>query len=432
MKTKNLKAILVMFVIFACISTICFATDTAVPTSENLATDNTVTTGEDAITSDPTEELEKHSGDYFEGGASVEVNKAIDGNAFVMGGDVTIKGVINGDLYVLASDSITIAQGGAVYGNVFALAPNVTLDGLVYSLFTLTDNFVCKYNGMAALDLKVYAKAIDFAGYIERHVYFAASESMTFQEDACILGNLSYAANNANIHENATIKGETFASDFSSFTATPGQVISSYVTSIITTLTFLLVVLLAILLVKPSIIQNTAKHLTANPWKTLGFGALAFVVIPVLAVLCMFLQALSSVAVVLCVIYFVLLVLSSIIVTIGLAKYIDNKVEKTHSETSILAYVIIVGVVLWALTQIPYVGILVSLAIWIFGLGTIVVSLLPHKAPKSEVPAKVESKEEKTEEKVVEAKKEVKKEKVEKKDNKEKSEKKDKKDKEEK
>ena len=421
MKTKNLKAILVMVVIFACVSTVCFATNTAVPTSENIVADNTAvdnTTGENETTATPTEELEKHTGDYFEGGASVEVNKAIDGNAFVMGGNVTIKGVINGDLYVLASNSITIAQGGAVYGNVFALAPNVTLDGLVYSLFTLTDNFVCKYNGMAALDLKVYAKNIDFAGYIERHVYFAASESMTFQEDACILGNLNYAAKNVNIHENSTVKGETFASDFSNFVATPGQVISSYVTSIITTLTFLLVVLLAILLVKPSIIQNTSKHLTENPWKTLGFGALALVIIPVLAVLCMFLQALSSVAVVLCVIYFVLLVLSSIIVTIGLAKYIDSKVQKTHSETSILAYVIIVGVVLWALTQIPYVGIIVSLAIWIFGLGTIVVSLLPHKSAKSEVPAKVESKEEKE----VEAK-EVKKEKTEKKDKKDKEEK---------
>lgn len=386
METKKLKSIFIIITILVCVSTICFTTNnTVVATNDNTATNDVVTsegdeTQDEQTVNNQTVELEEHTGDYFEVGNTVNVNKAIDGNAYIMGGNVTISGQINGDLYVFASSSVTVDYGSAIYGNVFVISPNLTLDGVVYSLYALTDNFVCKYNGMAALDLKVYANTIDFSGYIERHVYFAASDSMTLQEDACILGNLSYSANNVSIHENATIKGETFASDFTSISSTtPAKMIANYTISFITTLTFLLVVLLAILLVKPNIIQNTSTHLTQKPWKTLGLGALAFIVIPILAALCIFIKALSSVALVLGVIYFILLVLSSIIVTIGLAKYLDNKIEKTHSETSILAYVLIVGVALWALAQIPYLGILVSLAVCIFGLGTIVVSLLPHK-----------------------------------------------------
>lgn len=406
MKTKRLKSILIIVAILSIlISTISFATSDASVTSTSTGTNNT--NNEVATTSDTdysnltsgTPELEKHEGDYFTSGSDITIDKAIDGNAYVFGNTVKVTGQINGDLFVLATTSVSIEKGGSVYGNVFAITPNLTLDGVLYNLYTLTDNFVCKYDGMAALDLKVLAKTIDFSGYVERNVYFKASDSLTLKDDAYITGNLHYTAKNANISDKATIKGSTNNGETTGEVVNAtSNIISGYTMSFITSLTFILVVLLLILLVKPGMIEHTTKNLTNKPFKTLGLGLLAFVLVPVLAAICFIIDSLSSVGMVLAIVYIALIVLSTIIVTIGLANFLDNKFKKTHSELSILAYVLIVALALWVLAQIPYLGIFINVLVWIFGLGTIVVAILPARKETNKEAKIDKNKKEKTSE----------------------------------
>jgi len=402
MKNKKLKSIIIFFIILTFISTISLATDTDATDNDELliATDSEEISDSDDydyddeyyLSEDEYSDLleqsdqETHSGDYFQVGTSIDVNEIIDGNAFLIGTDVKISGQINGDLYVMASNSLEIAKGSAIYGNVYAVSSNIKLEGIVYSLYAVAENFNCEYDGMAALDLKVIANNISFAGYIERHVYFAASDSLTFTKDACILGNLNYSANpeNVSIDEEARINGETFASDFA--ISTPNtNVIANITISFISTLTFLLITLLALLLVKPNTISNASNYLTTNPLKALGIGILAFIVIPILAIIFFMIKTCSIIALVILAIYFILLALSTVIVTISLAKYLDSKIEKTHSENSILAYVLIVGVALWLLAKIPFLGGLITIITCILGLGTIVVSILPNKKKTEEI-----------------------------------------------
>ena len=417
MKTKKIKTILVIFTILTCLCTICFATDSTndVPqalNSEEVENNNDVdanaeeeNTDADTDTdsdADATTDVEAHEGDLFLTGTTINLDQVVNGSAYVFGTDVTITGQINGDLFVIASNSLAIENGSMVYGNAFVASPKISFDGIVYGLYALADTFTCEYNGMSALDVKVLANTIDFSGYIERHVYLAA-KNLTLQDDACVLGNLNYSASNVNISDNATISGETYASTYSA-TDTPGKVVAQYVINFIATLTLLLIAFLAILLVKPSIVQNASTHLTEKPLRTFGLGILTLIVVPILAAICFAVKVLTSVALLLVILYIILLILSTVVVTIGLAKYIDNKIQKTKSSNSILAYILIVAVVLWALAQIPYVGILVSLLILIFGLGTIVVSLVSTK--KTEKVEKVKEEVKAEQPKVEEPKKE--------------------------
>ena len=267
MKTKKITIFIAIIAILTCISTMCFATDTEIEAtaeeqSETLETENSVkATDEEEIltvsedksqqllssssypedytvnneTTGITSDLEKFTGNYVQIGSDIDINKAINGNAFVIGNNVKVTGQINGDLFVLASGSFSIEYGSAIYGNVFVASPSVVMNGTVYNLFATTDTYTCKYNGMAALDLKVIAKNIEFEGYVERNVYFSA-ENITLNDDACILGNLNYSAKNYSQTESSIINGEILADDYKTTSTNP---IAQYTISFIASLTLL-------------------------------------------------------------------------------------------------------------------------------------------------------------------------------------------------
>ena len=68
--------------------------------------------------------------------------------------------------------------------------------------------------------------------------------------------------------------------------------------------------------------------------------------------------------------------------TITANKYICSKL-KIDKNTGIFGMLIVSGIIVWVLTQLPYVGGVISFITVLLGLGILVLSILPKKDGKN-------------------------------------------------
>lgn len=341
-------------------------TDDSTTTDENNSEDSTTTE----------ETLEEIKGNYYEINSNLVFNKAVDGNAFLAGDTITIQGKVNGDLYVWANN-VTLEKNAQVYGNLFVIADNFTHFGLVYNLYAATTNYTCEYDGLTALDLKVFAKNIKFSGYTERTAYFSAN-NIELTDDAYILGNFVYSSSNEpTIGESATIYGETLTEDM--FTMISGidnsNQIVNYIISAVTLLGSVLLILLVLNFFKPNALSTNLKFNFVKCLKALGIGLLSFIVLT-LALILLFLSVIfTQFAVVILFAFILALLLSAIVVIISTAIILYNKFNKGKSKLFVVLYTILVTLVYYALTIIPVAGGIISIVISLTGFGFIVLWL---------------------------------------------------------
>ena len=101
---------------------------------------------------------------------------------------------------------------------------------------------------------------------------------------------------------------------------------------------------------------------------SLGFGILGIILIPIIAVLLMFTVVGMPISMALMALYGLLVLITFTVVTLTFANMLANKV-KFFAKSKNLIGIILIALVLWALTLIPYVGIIVKLLITIYGFG---------------------------------------------------------------
>lgn len=384
MKKTKLNVLLVLIILIVLTFSPISLADNETTSEENENTTNQVisdgddtdlnTISEDSEDSENTapKELEQHKGSYHEFGNNINVNKAINGNAYVFGNQVTISGQINGDLWVFANE-LKIEEGSAVLGNVIAFSNNISLNGLVYNMYAMCDKFTCEYNGMAAFDLKVFANDISFSGYVERSLYFIAGNSITLTDDAYVLGNVTYYINaEPSISDKAAIAGETFSYKLEMPTVSQSEMIISSITALLASLAFISIVFLILVIRKSNAIENITNKFANKYLSTFGIGLLTLVLIPVIAFLLLFIDVLIPIAFLLFVLYCIVIVFSTLAMTFVIAQKLDQKIVKTKSDKSLYVYILIVTILLWGIDFIPVVGGIISFIVMTLGLGTIV------------------------------------------------------------
>ncbi len=349
-------------------ATISEGSETTEPSSEGEE-------GTDSDDSTSTEEnLEEVQGNYYEQNTNLVFNKAVDGNVFLLGDTVTIKGKVNGDLYVCAKD-VVLDKSAQVYGNFFIVANNFTHSGLIYNLYAVVNNYTCEYDGLTALDLRVFAKNIKYSGYIERTAYFSA-ENIELTDDAYILGNLAYSSDNKPIiGENATVYGETYEqSTFETFiggSSSNSNVVLDYVIAAVTVVGTALVILLLINFFKPAVLSKEINFNFIKCLKAFGIGLLATIVsVPVIFLL--FISTIfTTVSIALLFAFILALLLSTTVVIILTAIMLYNKFNKGKSKLFVALYAALVSLVYYGLTLIPFAGGIIGFIISMVGFGFI-------------------------------------------------------------
>lgn len=398
MSRKSLKILLVLVTILSLVSTFSFATDetatdntnsaatttseeNSASTSEETTDGTTAEEGTDGETTGDTETEEPSTNhDLYVTGTdiTVEADETVNGNAFLFGDTVTIRGQIGGDLFVVAN-TLNV-DGGQIYGNVFALASDtIRLDGLIYDLYAVCDNLTVAYDGLTYRDLKVTCNTASINGVIGKDVNIEARESLTIESDCFIYGNLNYSAPTEIDIADDLIEGDT---NYSELSITSSNNVLGYVISLLTILVFTLIVWLVASKLAPKFYTRLTTMAPKKMALSILVGLLALIITPLVAALLMMTIVGIPVGLALLAIYMIAVVLSFAMAVMSIAAKLAGKVKVLAKLNNLLA-VILVTIVLWLLSLIPYAGLVITLIVILAGFGMLILSVI-NKKEKSE------------------------------------------------
>lgn len=325
----------------------------------------------------------------FLSGNNIRIDGDIKATAFVAGNHIEINGTIDGDLFV-AAQSITI--NGKVDGSIFTASQNVTINNHVAnniysagaildvnaqtdgSVFLAGQNINLKDKAQINKDAFISGANIYQDGKINGDLT-SSSTSLNIEGD--IDGDLNYLSeteenelNNANIAGDinwSKIKSNSFSTLFKVF-------------SVIFSILAALVIWLVIRLIHKTFWINLAIKIKNTPLQTLGFGTLALILTPFIAVALMLTVIGIPLSFILLIFYVISLYISKIIISVFFAFSLQKRYNWSFAKGFWLFLLSLI--LLSILVAIPIVGWLIRFIIAIFGLGAIVLSL--KKEPEVE------------------------------------------------
>ena len=381
-KTKIIAIFLTLILLLSATSV--FANN-EISSNEQIAisTDESANRVENTVSDNQDNENSFKKSDVHLVGDNITIDYIIDGNLFVFADTVTIDSQIGGDAFIIAKN-LVINENGYVYSNLFAITESIELKGVVCDAFALSQNFNIS-GGYVYRDLKVACETLNINGPVGRDAYVTCSK-MNFNTDektnGIIYGNLNYTSNSeASIPDNC-VKGTV---NYTAINFLPDKsvrsIIANYILDLGGFLSFVLIMWLVCLVLAPKFLSNTNKYVGKKTLGILGYGLLALVAIPIACIILILLQLTSGVSLFLLALYVLALILSKTLFTIAANNYVCSKL-KIDKNTGIFGMLIVSGIVIWAITQIPYVGGFVSFIISVLGLGILVASILPKKSKK--------------------------------------------------
>ena len=360
---KTFKILILLFVLFLSLSSVCLATDfvtTSAEKPENVTT------------------ISNTNNDVYDGNSEVVLSGYVNGNSFLFGNKVTVSGYVSGDLFVLASE-LVIDENAEITGNLFALAQQITLNGKVRDVYSLSQEFSLGNNGFITRNLNLYSGNVKFEGKIGRDANISAS-SITFAENAKnVIGrDLKYSAQQEFSIPEGAVVGEIKFSQITQKEPDLSETISNYINNFISVILYSAVVILLATFVTPDFAEKATYRMSKKPFASVTFGIVAFIAIPLLSIIFLFTGFLAYVGIALVTLYLLVLSITISILGIAIGNYFANKLkDKTKTKCILLSLASVA--VLWGLQKIPFVGGYISLFTIVFGLGIFVCTLFTKK-----------------------------------------------------
>lgn len=374
---KNKRKFVVIFIVLILLlsSTYVFAeneisNDGTIPIS--IDESNIETSVENMTTKESQKDTYKKS-DVYLTGDNITIDYIVDGNLFVCADTVTINSQIGGDAFIIAKNLI-INNEAYVFNNVFAISNSIEIKGIVYDVYALTENLSIS-GGYIYRDIKVSCDTLNINGTIGRNI-FANCSSINFNTSenskGIIYGNLNYSSKSEiSIPENV-VSGEI---NYTETSALSELTIVDYIFNLGEFITFVLIIWLICLWIAPKFLSKTNTYVGKNTLKIFGYGLLALILIPICCFILILLQLTSGISLLLLILYILAIVISKSLFTITANNYICSKLKITKN-TQIFGILILTGIIVYLLTQIPYIGSIISFIIIVLGLGILLSSIL--------------------------------------------------------
>lgn len=304
--------------------------------------------------------------------SSVTIDYPVEGNVFVMAQDLTISGIISGNVFALAQN-LKIETTGSINSTLFVCAENVTIDGTVSDVFSISSNLTINNNARVMQDITAGGNTLKLGGTIGRNANFGFDE-IYVSDSAVILGDLSYSSRAAAISEDI-VSGTTSFKPIEEAKIEPKDIIKKKLNDLYTLLIVSLVIVLIVVYAMPKFADKEQKIVENKLAATFGYGALALILIPVacLILFCTILGILPSI-VLLLVYLFIIMQVATPLVAIAIAKIICKKINKNTNVFNLLFSMLLV-LAIWVLELIPILGSIVSLLTAMLGLGIIVYAI---------------------------------------------------------
>lgn len=389
---KNKTKILVFLLILAISLTTSFVyadnettlEDDIIPISDNLESSPVENNAENPISAnEPTEDTYK-SHDVYLTGDNVTIDYVVDGNLFVMADTVTINSKIGGDAFIMAK-TINVGDQAYIFSNLFAIADSIDIKGVVYDVYALAQNFTIS-NGYIYRDAKLCCNTININGAIGRNAFVSCS-NINFNTDendkGIIYGDLTYSTPSELSFDKNIVNGNvTYKAPKVSSEKSIREIVASYISDLGAFLAFVIIIWLVCLWVAPKFLDDTNKFVGKKTLNVLGTGLLTLIAVPIACIILLLLQLTAGISLLTVAIYILALIVAKSIFTIVANNYLCSKLN-INKNTGIFGMLIVSGVIVWVISELPYVGGIVSFIISVLGLGVLVSAILPKKAKKA-------------------------------------------------
>lgn len=387
MSKKISKLLLTLLLIIVTISTfsVCFAevdSNTASETKETATTEDTTSA-----------ENEIHNGDLYLFNNDVVMDKLVDGNVFIFGNNVEITGQINGNLFVFANN-LKFNECYVRY-SVFACAGSIYYNGACNDLYVASNKLEMTYDSYVVRDVKAVSSDVIFKAAVGRDVDLSCG-TVNFGETGSapiIYGNLRYSANSeATIPEG--VMGGSGTSTYTKASESNKNVTESAVDILVGFLTCVVTVLVIYAITKkfaPKFAKNLSnkKLSILQILKSFGLGLLAVILFTVLFVILLITSVGLKLAFILAFLFATICLISVPTLTIVITNVLKHafKIEKTSMFYLLL---VLVSIILYGVTLIPFVGTILSLIISFTSLGMLIDMFIPHKELSDEEKSAIE------------------------------------------
>ena len=358
--------------------------DDIIPISDNLESSPVENNAENPIsTNEPTEDTYK-SHDVYLTGDNVTIDYVVDGNLFVMADTVTINSKIGGDAFIMAK-TINVGDQAYIFSNLFAIADSIDIKGVVYDVYALAQNFTVS-NGYIYRDAKLCCNTININGVIGRNAFVNCS-NINFNTDendkGIIYGDLTYSTPSELSFDKNIVNGNvTYKAPKVSPEKSVREIVASYISDLGAFLAFVIIIWLVCLWVAPKFLNDTNKFVGKKTLNVLGTGLLTLIAVPIACIILLLLQLTAGISLLTVAIYILALIVAKSIFTIVANNYLCSKLN-INKNTGIFGMLIVSGVIVWVISELPYVGGIVSFIISVLGLGVLVSAILPKKAKKA-------------------------------------------------
>jgi hypothetical protein len=321
------------------------------------------------ILTDSTTTTEKVDGDYVALARSIRLSGDVDGDVIVGGGEVMIRNASARNIFA-GGQNVLIAVGTAK--NIYAAGTylEVSSSGGITGAYLAGQTVV--FSGIAA-DLAAAGGSIRIDGIIRENAVLR-SDDITFGKDAAIGGTLTiYAASMpplpGSIDRSNVIFHEVHNSSRNDLQGALRAL--SGVTKFVGVLSAILLAVL-VTLYKGGVIRESALAFPKKAGWAILFGLIAFIAVPVGALIAMMTLVGTSAAVIVLMAYGVFLSLSPVIAGAVLGRLIFPTMHRCLSA-------VIGAAVLKLATFVPFLGAIVWLACAFYVLGLVVMSFKPYR-----------------------------------------------------
>ena len=304
---------------------------------------------------------EDREGPQFFTGAIVDVAGTVDGDVYAAGQSVTISGDVTGDV-IAAAQTITIT--GTVEGDVRLAGQDVSITGEVSRSGTVfAADLAVRDSGSFGEDVVAAAGRIRIAGEVGRDVAVSVGSLII---DGSVGGSVTYLSDEDARIADGAVDGTVERIDppqTPRVEVSPWAVFIGWVLGVFYALVALsLITLLAGLLI-PRWLHRVTDHLIPSPWKALLVGFVASIAVPV----ALFFLAVTIIGAPLALVGLLVWVLLILATFLYAAYYIGRLLFRGRVHPVVES--LVGGVILIVALQIPWLNILVWLAMVFFGLG---------------------------------------------------------------
>ena len=300
-------------------------------------------------------------GPQFYTGVLIDVSGTIDGDVYAAGQSVTISGDVTGDV-IAAAQTITIT--GTVDGDVRLAGQDVSITGEVSRSGTvLASNFTVGDTGSVGDDVVAAAGRVSIAGAVGRDVVVSVGRLII---NGSVGGSVTYMSRDDAQIADGAVSGtverveppQTPRVDVS-----PWAVFIGWVLGVFYALVALSLITLLAGLLFPRWLHRVTDHLVPSPWKALLVGFVASIAVPI-ALLFLAVTIIGAPLALAGALVWTLMVLATFVYS---AYYLGRLIFRGALHPVVKS--LVGGVILIVALQIPWLNILVWLAMVFFGLG---------------------------------------------------------------